>query len=81
METNKTKHFCTCDDLDCALNPNNPKNTGNSEAPGRGCDSCIRKNLNAGEIPSCFFNLVNDDLSDWEDFSISGFVEYCRKNK
>lgn len=69
-----TKHFCTCDDLACALNPNNP------DCPAPGCDPCIRKNLKAGEIPSCFFNIVADDLSDWDDFSIAGFVAYCHKH-
>lgn len=73
-EKELTRHFCTCDDLTCALNPNNP------ERPAPGCDSCIRKNLKAGEIPSCFFDLISDDLTGWEDFSMAGFVAFYQKH-
>ena len=69
------KHFCTCDDLACVLNPNN------SNTQIQSCDPCIRKNLKAGEIPSCFFLLVKEDLSSVEDFTIDGFVEFYLKNK
>lgn len=75
MEKELTKHFCTCDDLTCVLNPNNP------ERPAPGCDPCIRKNLKAREIPSCFFLLVNEDMTGLEDFTIDGFVEFYLKNK
>jgi len=75
MEKEITKHFCTCDDLTCALNPNNP----NSKILG--CDPCIRKNLKAREIPSCFFLLVNEDMTGVEDFTIDGFVEFYLKSK
>ena len=79
MEEGKLKHFCTCDDLTCALNPNNPDKPMNYQL---GCDPCIRKNLKAGEIPSCFFNLVGNDLTGVEDFTIDGFVSfYLKKNK
>lgn len=71
----ETKHFCTCDDLSCALNPNNP------DSQIINCDPCIRKNLKAGEIPSCFFLLVQDDLTGVEDFTIDGFVAFYLKNK
>lgn len=75
METIKPKHFCTCDDLTCVLNPNNPNTQIQS------CDPCIRKNIKAGEIPSCFFFLVKEDLTGVEDFSIDGFVNLYLKNK
>lgn len=75
MEKERTKHFCTCDDLACVLNPNNPDNQNQS------CEPCIQKNLKAGEIPSCFFLLVKDDLSGVEDFTIEGFVEFYLKTK
>ena len=67
-------HFCTCDDVECPLNPNNPK----SRELARGCDGCIRKNLALGEIPSCFFNKVGPTDEDWDDYSIAGFVRHCR---
>lgn len=43
MENNK--HFCTCTDLNCKLNPHSTL---------KGCDPCIKKNLMKREIPSCF---------------------------
>ena len=67
-------HPCTCDDLSCPLNPNNPRN----RERGRGCDACIRKNLVLGEIPSCFFNKVGETPEGWEDYSVAGFVRHCR---
>ena len=75
MEKEMVKHFCTCDDLTCKLNPNNPS------SHILGCDPCIRKNLKAGELPSCFFLLIKDDLSGVEDFTIEGFVDFYLKNK
>lgn len=66
------KHFCTCADLNCKLNPCNHS---------RGCDPCIKKNLNAREIPSCFFKLVNNDLSNLKEFTIESFVDFFIKNK
>lgn len=70
MEGNK--HFCTCKDKNCKHNPNNHT---------MGCDPCIKKNLNAGEIPGCFFNLVSDDLSELKEFTIESFVEFFIKTK
>ena len=66
-------HLCTCGDLACPLNPNNPRN----RERGRGCDGCIRKNLALGEIPSCFFNAVGETAEGWEDYSVAGFVRHC----
>lgn len=49
-------HFCTCTDLECSLNLNSPGcRHGN-------CDRCVKKNLKAGEIPSCFFKAVHEDV-------------------
>ena len=39
--------MCTCGDTAC---PNHPANHPD------GCTRCIKKNLELGEIPSCFFN-------------------------
>lgn len=66
------KHFCTCRDLNCKLHPTNHS---------KGCDPCIKKNLNAGEIPSCFFRLVSDDLTELKEFTIESFVDFFKKNK
>lgn len=66
------KHFCTCKDLNCKLNPHNHSN---------GCDLCIKKNLKAREIPSCFFKLVNDDTSKLKEFTIESFVDFFNKEK
>ena len=40
-------NFCTCSDVKC---PNHPTNHD------KGCTPCIVKNLECGEIPSCFFH-------------------------
>lgn len=48
MSENRVE-FCTCQSLDC---PNHPTNHE------RGCTPCIKKNLDRGEIPSCFFSLI-----------------------
>ncbi|MDF3004802.1 MAG: hypothetical protein K0S22_1274 [Oscillospiraceae bacterium] len=66
------KHFCTCQDTDCKLNPCNHS---------LGCDPCVRKNLKAGEIPGCFFHLIKDDLSQLDDFTLEGFVQFYLQNK
>ena len=64
------QHFCTCSDLSCPLNPNNP------DCKHRTCDRCTRKCLKAGEIPSCFFKDVHPDTSSQTDFSYAGFCRY-----
>lgn len=66
------KHFCTCNDLNCKLNPCNHS---------KGCDPCIKKNLNAGEVPGCFFRLIGDDLNSLKEFTIESFVDFYTKNK
>jgi Domain of unknown function (DUF6485) len=78
IERETKNHFCPCDDLSCVLNPNNPIN---STGIVHNCDPCIRKNLKAREIPSCFFLLVNKDMNGVEDFTINGFVEFYLKNR
>ncbi|MDY3059529.1 MAG: DUF6485 family protein [Fusobacterium sp.] len=40
------KHFCSCTDHKCPMNPVNHD---------KGCDLCIQKCLKLNEIPSCFF--------------------------
>ena len=70
MENNR--HFCTCPDLSRKLNLHN-----NS----KGCGLCVKKNLKAGEIPTCFFRLVNDDISELKEFTIESFVDFYIKNR
>lgn len=57
------KH-CTCKDLDCPFNPVNHD---------KGCTLCIAKNLKLREVPSCFFNMVEDGKHEgaytFEDFA------------
>ena len=66
------KQFCTCRDFSCQLNPHN-----HSE----GCDLCIKKNLKAKEIPSCFFRSVNGDISKLKEFTFESFVNFFTENK
>lgn len=67
------KHFCACKDTKCKLHPSNHN---------LGCDPCIKKNLKAGEIPSCFFHLIDDDISELKEFTIESFVKfYLKKNE
>lgn len=68
------KHFCSCTDLECPLNPNNPS------CRHRTCDRCIRKCLKAGEIPSCFFKDVHTDTSGTTDYTYQGFADYLGKH-
>ncbi|WP_246599248.1 DUF6485 family protein [Clostridium lacusfryxellense] len=56
----------------CKLNPHNHST---------GCDLCIKKNLKAREIPSCFFKLVNEDISKLKEFTIEEFVKFFIQNK
>ena len=68
------EHFCTCTDLECALNPNNPR------CRRRSCDACIRKCLKAGEIPSCFFKSAHPDTSANDGWTYRGFADYLSKH-
>ena len=42
--------YCTCADRACPLHPANHD---------KGCTPCMMKNLRAGEVPSCLWNLVS----------------------
>ena len=66
------KPTCTCRDTAC---PNHP--TNHSE----GCDRCIRKCQTQGEIPSCFFRQVHDDLTGVTDFTFEGFARFVEAHK
>ena len=69
------KHFCSCTDSKCPLNPNNPN------CRHRTCDRCIRKCLKAGEIPSCFFKDIHADTSGTSDYTYRGFADYLNEHR
>lgn len=56
--------FCTCKDTDCPLHPSNHD---------KGCSLCIAKNLKLGEIPNCFFNLVDKENKS-ADYKFADFA-------
>ncbi|WP_461205458.1 DUF6485 family protein [Clostridium sp. DL1XJH146] len=68
----KDVKFCTCGDLKC---PNHPANHE------EGCTLCIEKNLRKKEIPSCFFKMVNEDISNQKEFTFEAFAEFLYKHK
>ena len=57
---------CSCRDKSCPMHPSNH---------AQGCTPCILKNLRLGEIPSCFFNKVTDDLDKLDSFSMESFAK------
>lgn len=67
----KIEELCTCDDYSCPYNPRNHS---------QGCNLCIEKNLNCREIPSCFFNML-EDTKDRTSFKWEDFAELVLKNK
>ena len=56
--------FCSCMDHACKQNPVNHE---------RGCEPCVAKCLQAGEIPSCFFHKLKVPVDDG-DYSFAGFA-------
>ncbi len=46
----KATELCTCTNTRCLHHPANHAD---------GCTRCVEKNLNRGEIPSCFFNKLD----------------------
>lgn len=63
-------HFCTCPDKTC------DKHTANHNY---GCTLCIRKNLDTGEIPSCFWTALGGDLSDVKEYTVEHFADYFQR--
>lgn len=66
-------HFCSCTDHACPFNPHNPKN---QDKEGNGCDRCITKCLNHGEIPSCFFNAVSSGKKPEGGYTYRDFADF-----
>jgi hypothetical protein len=60
------KHFCTCTSFDCTSHPKNHEN---------GCDPCIKKNLELGEIPACFWANVTEVKGESE-YSAENFAKF-----
>lgn len=61
------KHFCTCHVVECPKHPTNH---------AEGCDPCIEKNLELGEVPACFwFNVPKvKGTSEWSADNFAKFV-------
>lgn len=68
---NKVPAFCTCNSYDC---PNHPRNHD------QGCTPCIESNQNSGEIPACFFNIVDPERKeDRGDYLRKDFARIVQK--
>lgn len=67
----KLSDFCTCKDYACPLHPANHN---------KGCSLCIAKNIEKKEIPSCFFNAVNEYPSK-DGYSFETFAQIILNNK
>lgn len=65
----KKGHHCTCKDLDCKMHPKNHD---------KGCDPCITSNLKDGEIPSCFFASVSEEMDELNTYKFRDFVDFYR---
>lgn len=63
--------FCTCKDTECPLNPVNHE---------KGCSLCINKCLTVGEIPSCFFNAVNEKAKR-TGYTYKDFAQFVLNNQ
>lgn len=72
MSETRVPSFCTCLDTKCPLHPINHAN---------GCNPCIAKNLQKGEIPTCFFKKVNPDISSLKEFTVESFVNFYLENE
>jgi hypothetical protein len=65
------KHFCTCAETKC---PDHPVNHDN------GCDPCIQKNLELGEIPACFWYNISK-VDGKTDYSVEKFTQFYLDHK
>ncbi|MEG1930695.1 MAG: DUF6485 family protein [Anaerovorax sp.] len=63
--------FCPCTDFSCEFNPNNHN---------QGCNLCVEDSVKNKEIPKCFFMKINPEISDIEDWSFQGFVDFYNKH-
>ena len=58
--------FCTCPSKDCPEYPD--KHNGE-------CTSCIKKNLEHHEIPTCFWNIIGDTENAASEYTFMKFAE------
>jgi len=65
------KHFCNCPALECVSHPNNHD---------KGCNPCIKKNLELGEVPACFWDNVSHIIGTTE-YSAENFAKFVMKNR
>lgn len=63
-------HFCTCPVTQCSRHPS---------SHNKGCDPCVKDNLEKKKIPACMFKAVSDDVSEVRDYTIKGFVDFYLK--
>lgn len=68
---NNPSPFCTCKDLKCPFHPTNHD---------KGCAPCIAKNLKQGEIPSCFFNSL-DNTENVTGYTYNDFADAVKNQK
>ena len=67
--------FCTCADHSCPLHPVNHD---------KGCTPCMKKNLQAGEVPSCLWNQVStreERQQEGCDYRINSFAEMVQRKR
>lgn len=60
------KDFCSCTDTKC---PNHPTNHD------KGCSLCVAKCLRQGEIPGCFFNVVDPTKEKRTGYTYEAFAK------
>ena len=65
------KHFCTCTQIQCEKHPSSTK----------GCDPCIQKNLELGEIPACFWINVENGVIGKTAYSVENFTKFYQETK
>lgn len=68
MSKKRVEH-CSCNDSSCKMHPSNHE---------KGCTPCIESNLKNGEIPSCFFNAVDENIAKLKTFTYHDFTEFYR---
>ena len=64
-------NFCTCTVFDCKAHPRNHND---------GCDPCIKKNLELGEVPACFWNNVAA-VKGTTDYSAENFAKFVMEKR
>ncbi|MCL2065441.1 MAG: DUF6485 family protein [Candidatus Cloacimonetes bacterium] len=65
------RHFCSCKQVECEKHPNNHD---------KGCDPCILKNLELGEIPTCFWINITNVIGK-TDYSVENFTKFYLDHK